>query len=642
MYLRRIAMKNYSVFADAEFNLSTTPDRPVILISANNGGGKTSTLFAFRLALHGRRAFDNPVSESDYFKNIATRFHNQQFSLPCRIELDFDYLDLNKTSRAKLVREWRYTKNRPVESLTMSVDNQILSNSEAEDLLTSIVPPEVARYFFFDAERIKELADWDEDEEAELFQAVHDLLGISLLSQLNRDLQRIQETRVSYQDSERDLSAQLESAIALENAARQKLREERLAARRIRGRYDRALAQIRRLGGMLAEEISEKRERLATLVAERLSLLDEAQRAAHDILPLICGRTLRKTLGVELQRRRLLDDREVVKDFFAENQGLLDVQLRNRGFTLAARKEVLSALEEFVHGKPTPVSFLLPSFSRTEESWMQRVIERELPALEERINGVRIRMHAVEAEIRSLEAAIKSVPDGDPKGDAALAELDTAQRELVEHENRLNTLQSAHASSESACSALQKQDRLRRVASFQSRRLLIREQMLANVIAAIPELQRKLQAAKQSRFAEYLQTSLWQLWHKQDRLTAVSVDFESRSIKLSSAVGLINKRELSAGEKQLFATAFIYALAKLSGKQMPFVIDTPLGRLDQAHRRRFVADFLPEASHQTILLSTDTEIVGSLYADLEPFIAYHYDLSQHNGGVTEEVRVASI
>ncbi len=641
MYLRRLAMKNYSVFSDVEFNLCTTPDQPVVLFSANNGGGKTSTLSAFRLALHGRRAFDHPLTEIEYLASIATKFHNQQVDLPCSLELDFDYLEMSKTSSAKLIRQWRFNRTRLIESVTLTVDDQLLSNSEAEDLLNSIVPPELARYFFFDAELIKELADWNEDEEAQLFEAVHDLLGINLLSQLNRDLQKIQETQSTYADSERDLSAQLDSAIALELEYRERLRLERQAARRIRGRYDRAIAQIRRLGGMLAEELAEKRERLATLSSEQAILLEEVVRAAHDILPLICGRNLRKTLGAELQRRRLLDDREIVKDFFAKNRDAIEVQLRSRGLTVSNRKEALSVLEEFVHGKPTSVSFLLPSFSRTEEAWMQRVIERELPALEERVNIVRLRLHDLGQEISSLEAIIKSVPNGDPKGDAALAELNMAQRELLEHEKRLDDLISAHAASEATRNSLQKQDRLRRVAAFQSRRLLIREQMLANVIAAIPELQKKLQESKEHRFAEYLQAALSQLWNKQDRLTSVAVNFQAKSIDLSSKLGLIDKRDLSAGEKQLFATAFIYALAKLSGRHMPFVIDTPLGRLDQSHRHRFIADFVPEASHQTILLSTDTEIVGPLYADLQPFLARHYELSDYNGGVTEPVRLAS-
>jgi DNA sulfur modification protein DndD len=54
------------------------------------------------------------------------------------------------------------------------------------------------------------------------------------------------------------------------------------------------------------------------------------------------------------------------------------------------------------------------------------------------------------------------------------------------------------------------------------------------------------------------------------------------------------KQRLSAGEKQLLAIAFLWGLARVSGRNLPIAIDTPLGKLD--------------SSHQVILLSSDTEI----------------------------------
>jgi DNA sulfur modification protein DndD len=65
---------------------------------------------------------------------------------------------------------------------------------------------------------------------------------------------------------------------------------------------------------------------------------------------------------------------------------------------------------------------------------------------------------------------------------------------------------------------------------------------------------------------------------------------------------------LSAGEKQLLAIAFLWGLAHISGRQLPVAIDTPLGRLDSKHRHLIVEQYFPQASHQVILLSTDTEI----------------------------------
>ena len=61
----------------------------------------------------------------------------------------------------------------------------------------------------------------------------------------------------------------------------------------------------------------------------------------------------------------------------------------------------------------------------------------------------------------------------------------------------------------------------------------------------------------------------------------------------------------SAGEEQIFALSLIAAIAKVSGTKVPFVMDTPLARLDpgapeeraailRGHRRR--AGHLPVAA----------------------------------------------
>ena len=76
MFLRSLHLKSYGVFADARFDLSTDVDHPLVLITGNNGAGKTSTLEAIRIALHGRRAFDTPLGEAEYLRVMAGRFRN--------------------------------------------------------------------------------------------------------------------------------------------------------------------------------------------------------------------------------------------------------------------------------------------------------------------------------------------------------------------------------------------------------------------------------------------------------------------------------------------------------------------------------------------------------------------------------------
>jgi DNA sulfur modification protein DndD len=89
----------------------------------------------------------------------------------------------------------------------------------------------------------------------------------------------------------------------------------------------------------------------------------------------------------------------------------------------------------------------------------------------------------------------------------------------------------------------------------------------------------------------------------------------------------ISKQELSAGEKQIYAISVLWALGKVSGRPLPMIIDTPLARLDRDHRALLGRQYFPNASHQVIILSTDTEIDSDFVPLLGNSIARSYELS---------------
>jgi DNA sulfur modification protein DndD len=86
------------------------------------------------------------------------------------------------------------------------------------------------------------------------------------------------------------------------------------------------------------------------------------------------------------------------------------------------------------------------------------------------------------------------------------------------------------------------------------------------------------------------------------------------------------KAQLSAGEKQIYAISMLWALGKISGRPLPIIVDTPLARLDREHRKLLVRHYFPVASHQIILLSTDTEVDQSSFVELRRCISREYSL----------------
>ena len=111
-------------------------------------------------------------------------------------------------------------------------------------------------------------------------------------------------------------------------------------------------------------------------------------------------------------------------------------------------------------------------------------------------------------------------------------------------------------------------------------------------------------------------------------LHRIEIDRETFEINAyDEGNSLIEGGLLSMGERQIVGTALLWALARTSGRSLPFVIDTPIGRLDGIHLANLTDRFYPFASHQTILLSTDREIGHREYDRLLPHISRSYRLT---------------
>ena len=148
---------------------------------------------------------------------------------------------------------------------------------------------------------------------------------------------------------------------------------------------------------------------------------------------------------------------------------------------------------------------------------------------------------------------------------------------------------------------------------------------------------KKLKEKKLVLLEEYLLDAIQQVMHKKDFIQQVSIDKETFHITLYRK----NKDPfpmdlLSKGEKQMLATAVLWALARTSGKPLPFMIDTPLARLDLEHRDNLIQKFYPFASHQIVRDSTNSEIEAPEYLKLLPYVARSYSMRyQPEKGKTE-------
>ena len=99
----------------------------------------------------------------------------------------------------------------------------------------------------------------------------------------------------------------------------------------------------------------------------------------------------------------------------------------------------------------------------------------------------------------------------------------------------------------------------------------------------------------------------------------------------------IGINSLSSGIRQLIATALLWSLKDVSGKTVPLVIDTPLGRIDRKHQENLLNYYYPSVGKQVIILPTDSELDLNKYNLLQPYISQEFQLGNPDGESTEYV-----
>ena len=112
----------------------------------------------------------------------------------------------------------------------------------------------------------------------------------------------------------------------------------------------------------------------------------------------------------------------------------------------------------------------------------------------------------------------------------------------------------------------------------------------ANMAIEIIKLYRvKLQERKTDVLAQTMTECYKRLANKKNLVKKIKMDADTLDLHYIDGYGEeIVKKRLSAGEKQLMVISLLWALAICSKKKLPVIIDTPLSRLDSAHREALI------------------------------------------------------
>jgi DNA sulfur modification protein DndD len=655
MKIKKLVLENFGLFRGRnEINLDTRVVRgkvkPIILIGGKNGSGKTSILEAIRLCLYGPQGIAERISTKDYERYLRGRVHRDDSLLinptSAAVTLVFEHAHIGSKHEFTVTRSWDVKENSVSAYLNVLRDGVPLDDIDrenAEDFLIDLVPPGVAQLYFFDGEKIQKLAE-AEDVDASLSDAIRNLLGLELVDRLQGDL-RIYRNRFDSKEKNTDAVDSIDSVNTEIHEKRNEIVELRKSVDEANSCSDTILKEIARQEARIAKEggaYANRRDELEIQkrghIARIAELENDLRRHAENLLPFtivpeLCGEVVSQ-LSAERELQEWIAIEKIMKERGNNFESRMKSLLKRDGigidteFVTAVELEITEAIKQFVE-KPKELKNVrsIHNLSSDQQTRLLNGIERAKSEVPEQIQKLR---GSLERETRSLqksEQALKKVPSEDQLKPMVEA-INNLNQQLGSSITILRQKEAALGSADYALKELERKlhkvDMLQREAG----KLHEKQELADRVQDVLEEYHKRLLQTKSRELSEALMRRFSQLWQKGDRAQRIEINPTTYEVLLYDRHGRsVPKTELSAGEKQIYAVAILWALADVSGRPLPMVIDTPLGRLDGDHRSRLVNCYFPHASHQVIILSTDTEIDEEYFNDLSSSVSHTIQLT---------------
>jgi DNA sulfur modification protein DndD len=641
MILNEIALRNYGVYRGSHRALLTpSHGKPIVLFGGLNGGGKTTLLDAFQLALYGSKArLSNRgrLGYKDYLKQCINR--DVRTGDWAEVQLDFTKVLNGASTQFVVTRSWRDGPKGIVEELSVSLNGtpDSLFTEHWDEIVDTYLPSSISHLFFFDGEQIAALAE-QSSAAGILGTAVYSLLGLDLVDRLQADLKAFERrkqttaldsaavSQLKALGEERDSNDRLEESLVTQ---RGELTNELHRLRKTLADHE---AEFRARGGVAYEKQQELQSQLKVLIAEKQVYEEQLRQLAAGALPLAMVASqlehAAQQAGAEIAAKRTV---VLMGQLVQRDEGLVQKLCE-----LKVPKASVDCVAEYLFDdrserQRAATCDIVLSADEAAAASLRTLHDVTVPSCVQQSKALLAKLNDVEERLARVEAELGRVPEQDSVADvrarlrACRAEIDAKVAECdaltVRQEaarRRTRELDDAiQRVAEQGLNAQQAEDARVRTLKHSKK---VRDTLDAFRLGVVKRHITSIESLVLDAFRSLLR--------KKNLIHSLTINPDTFDVVLWQQPGMpLSFDRLSAGERQLLATALLWGLARAAGRPIPTIIDTPLGRLDSSHRGRLVESYFPHASHQVILLSTDQEISGSYHTALKPYVGREYTLA---------------
>lgn len=668
MYLSRIRLVNWRSYKDETFDFPRpTPKRPLVLIGAMNGHGKTSLLIALYVGMFGRfgiRYCEGLTSEGEndtpYYRRALKLFRRNDANpdQPTIVELTFSpTLNDKGEEEIRIVRRWHFTSagtpklGDSFEELQIYSDDKPLRvpdiDAGTSRLERSLFPAHVMPAFFFDGEQAQTLI--TSAGTPGIKKAVEVMFGTKVLEDVHgqvRDFINLSHSKAGGKRAVSKVDEDLQTKLAEREELNQRItvlqrKEQEFSKERdgIEQQRKSAQEQLHMLGGAQTQDLSVLQERLKQTqrrcdIAEReltqsiqnLGLCLALTRLEVAVRNRLEAEELRETW--ERLRSGTLDRADRVLDAAMPEPPENDPLLGHLEPTIRERVKLRfrSALEQIYNPPPQgcATEYLLGHAMGEQRKSLFEIIEHNMNE-----SGVQLRrkaqeLQAARTDLGDAEARIAKFKNLPQEVERLVAEINTFNSQMSEVLRRLHETENE-------------------IKRFKGdlHRVSVEIGNLQEQLAKLkPEQKRIAVAERVHRVLETLLDELRPLAakHLQDSVTRYFASIVDQRFKGAHVIipsdgppKLQDNNEdsqlietMSGFERRSFGIAFSLALAELTQRRPPLVIDTPLGNADSEYRPRLLRALTEVDLDQIIMLTHDEEVNGTLLKEIQDKVSARY------------------
>lgn len=675
MLIKNIILDNFRIYKGVnEIDLLPEGDKNIIIISGRNGYGKTTFLMSLVWCLYGshmdkvdelyKKEIDDKGGYGKYIGNSLNRLAKANGETKFSVSITFSEVKIPDITCSEVTIKRSYdTATNTSDVLKILIDgypNELIAslgdekNSGEEIFIRDfILPIEVAKFFFFDAEKIVSLAEINSlDQRKNLSIAYSEVLGMQKYEDLRQTLERIQDEyrRDSAKPKDKEefinLIAEIEKIqVKLDDISDQ---ERLLDQEKVEKKHEASTIQEKliREGNLLTIEQLEELRVSRNALDDKLKDLQLNLKNLYDLIPLgLAGGILSEVAtqldneikykqnklkldGVEDKINQIFSDLEKEK---AKSELVFDnIHIKNfyeKQFHNLIKKHFYNDIQEEDNDIP-----IIHDFNEAETRSLKELIHTLQASFKDSFGNINSEYNKVKTELYTIE---KRIREAEKKSESDYIHSlrmrkDGLDKRIREIEQDLLALSEKRGALSADAVAYRKKKELVSQKIDVSKKNKKVDDKASELIGRIKSFLIKFKEAKKLSLEKKMIERLQTLLHKKEFVKKVLVDInlsgDDVDINLYDYRNeKIDKGIMSMGERQMYASALLSALVDESEIEFPVFIDSPMQKFDETHSENIITHFYPNVSDQVVLFPLlNKELTEKEYALIENKVSKTY------------------